>query len=70
MEGGEAETLIAALADHIVKPAFVYRKWRLASVLGISSTKRENTSSSLVGISETAISTCRRFPPLRGTCLR
>src|SRR6201998_3971193 len=34
MEGGEAETLIAALADHIVKPAFVYRhQWRVGDLL-------------------------------------
>src|SRR5260370_10275857 len=34
MEGGEAETLIAALADHIVKPAFVYRhQWRGGGLL-------------------------------------
>ena len=30
----EAEALIAALADHIVKPAFIYRhQWRVATVL-------------------------------------
>lgn len=34
MEAGEAETLIAALADHIVKPAFVYRhQWRVGDLL-------------------------------------
>jgi taurine dioxygenase len=34
MEPGEAEALIAALADHIVKPAFVYRhQWRPGDVL-------------------------------------
>jgi taurine dioxygenase len=32
--GWEAETLIAALADHIVKPAFVYRhQWRVGDLL-------------------------------------
>ena len=34
MEPDEAEALIAALADHIVKPAFVYRhQWRPGDVL-------------------------------------
>jgi taurine dioxygenase len=34
IEGWEAETLIAALADHIVKPAFVYRhQWRVGDLL-------------------------------------
>jgi hypothetical protein len=34
MEPDEAEALIAALADHIVKPAFVYRhRWRPGDVL-------------------------------------
>ena len=34
MESDEAEALIAALADHIVKPAFVYRhQWRPGDVL-------------------------------------
>jgi taurine dioxygenase len=34
MEADEAEALIAALADHIVKPAFVYRhQWRAGDVL-------------------------------------
>ena len=34
MEPEEAEALIAALADHIVKPAFVYRhQWRAGDVL-------------------------------------
>jgi taurine dioxygenase len=34
MEPDEAEGLIAALADHIVKPAFVYRhQWRAGDVL-------------------------------------
>src|SRR5215472_17162076 len=34
MEGREAETLIAALADHIVKPVFVYRhRWRVGDLL-------------------------------------
>ena len=34
IEPEEAETLIAALADHIVKPAFVYRhQWRQGDVL-------------------------------------
>src|ERR1700731_2285071 len=33
-EGRQAETLIAALADHIVKPAFVYRhQWRVGDLL-------------------------------------
>ena len=33
-EPDEAEALIAALADHIVKPAFVYRhQWRPGDVL-------------------------------------
>jgi len=32
--GAEAEALIAALADHIVKPAFVYRhQWRAGDLL-------------------------------------
>ena len=32
--GQEAEALIAALADHIVKPAFVYRhQWRVGDLL-------------------------------------
>lgn len=34
MERGEAEALITALADHIVKPTFVYRhQWRLGDLL-------------------------------------
>ena len=34
MDSGEAEALIAALADHLVKPAFVYRhQWRPGDVL-------------------------------------
>ena len=34
LEGEEALTLIAALADHIVKPAFVYRhRWRRGDLL-------------------------------------
>jgi taurine dioxygenase len=34
MEAEEAETLIAALADHIVKPAFIYRhQWRPGDLL-------------------------------------
>jgi taurine dioxygenase len=34
LEQDEAEALIAALADHIVKPAFVYRhQWRLGDLL-------------------------------------
>jgi taurine dioxygenase len=34
IEEWEAETLIAALADHIVKPAFVYRhQWRVGDLL-------------------------------------
>jgi alpha-ketoglutarate-dependent taurine dioxygenase len=34
LEGDEALTLIAALADHIVKPAFVYRhQWRRGDLL-------------------------------------
>ena len=34
MEPDEAEASIAALADHIVKPAFVYRhQWRPGDVL-------------------------------------
>jgi taurine dioxygenase len=34
IEGREAETLIEALADHIVKPAFVYRyQWRVGDLL-------------------------------------
>src|SRR5215813_3705603 len=34
IEGWEAETLIAALADHTVKPAFVYRhQWRVGDLL-------------------------------------
>jgi taurine dioxygenase len=34
MEAGEAEALIAALADHIVKPAFIYRhQWRPGDLL-------------------------------------
>ena len=34
MDHAEAEVLIAALADHIVKPAFVYRhQWRMGDVL-------------------------------------
>jgi taurine dioxygenase len=34
MEPGEAEALIVALADHIVKPAFIYRHhWRPADLL-------------------------------------
>ena len=34
MDAGEAEALIAALADHIVKPAFIYRhQWRPGDLL-------------------------------------
>ena len=34
MEAEEAEALIAALADHIVKPAFIYRhQWRPGDLL-------------------------------------
>ncbi|HEX3881500.1 MAG TPA: TauD/TfdA family dioxygenase [Stellaceae bacterium] len=34
MEAGEAEAVIAALADHIVKPAFIYRhQWRPGDLL-------------------------------------
>ena len=34
LEGDEAEALIAALADHIVKPAFIYRhQWRPGDLL-------------------------------------
>jgi taurine dioxygenase len=34
LEGDEAEALITALADHIVKPAFVYRhQWRPGDIL-------------------------------------
>ncbi|HVC52294.1 MAG TPA: TauD/TfdA family dioxygenase [Stellaceae bacterium] len=34
MEDDEAEALIAALADHIIKPAFVYRhQWRVGDLL-------------------------------------
>jgi alpha-ketoglutarate-dependent taurine dioxygenase len=34
LEGEEAEALIAALADHIVKPAFIYRhQWRPGDLL-------------------------------------
>src|SRR5579872_17651 len=34
METDEAEALIAALADHIVKPAFIYRhQWRVGDLL-------------------------------------
>jgi taurine dioxygenase len=34
MEADEAEALIAALADHIVKPAFIYRhRWRRGDLL-------------------------------------
>ena len=34
MEGREAATLIDALADHIVNPAFVYRhQWRVGDLL-------------------------------------
>jgi len=34
MDGDEAAALIAALADHIVKPAFIYRhQWRAGDVL-------------------------------------
>jgi alpha-ketoglutarate-dependent taurine dioxygenase len=34
IEGWEAEMLIAALADHIVKPAFAYRhQWRVGDLL-------------------------------------
>jgi taurine dioxygenase len=34
MEAEEAEALIAALADHIVKPAFIYRhQWRRGDLL-------------------------------------
>ena len=34
VEAGEAEALIAALADHIVKPAFIYRhQWRPGDLL-------------------------------------
>src|SRR3954451_17084026 len=34
IKGWEAETLIAALADHIVKPAFVYpHQWRVGDLL-------------------------------------
>jgi taurine dioxygenase len=34
IEADEAEALIAALADHVVKPAFIYRhQWRLGDLL-------------------------------------
>ena len=34
MEPEEAEALICALADHIVKPAFIYRhRWRVGDLL-------------------------------------
>jgi taurine dioxygenase len=34
MDAEEAEALIAALADHIVKPAFIYRhQWQRGDVL-------------------------------------
>jgi alpha-ketoglutarate-dependent taurine dioxygenase len=34
MEGEEAEVLIVALADHIIKPAFIYRhQWRAGDLL-------------------------------------
>ena len=34
VEPAEAEALIAALADHIVKPAFIYRhQWRAGALL-------------------------------------
>ena len=34
MDAEEAEALICALADHIVKPAFIYRhRWRVGDVL-------------------------------------
>ena len=34
LEGDEAEALITALADHIVKPAFLYRhQWRSGDLL-------------------------------------
>jgi alpha-ketoglutarate-dependent taurine dioxygenase len=33
IQGREAEALIDALADHIVKPAFVYRhQWRIGDL--------------------------------------